>query len=132
MAKPKRHDVQIRIRDIGDKPLQLFLLGIAQRPTELGNVRFLSWSDLMRMMDTIGHKRLGGQVRAELEKTRECKIANIAVPETWFADMLVGDIFEWLVRLTKTANQSDGLKRAFQRSKRHLGVQVTRSASPDA
>ena len=128
------YKIQIRIQDIGDVPLQLFLLSIPQCLLELGKVRLIDSTQFKRMMMmTISDRNLREQVCRELEGTEECVIANIAVPEAWFADAIVGNVFSWLVMLTKKTNQSDGLKRAFQKRKeRTRGLQATHHASPDS
>lgn len=112
--KTKEYRVQIRIKDIGDQPLKLFLIGIAQRPVESGNARLAGWATLNRLVAATGDKKILGQVRFTLESEGECTLANVTVSEARFSDPFIGDELEWLVQLTKKANQSDGLKRAFR------------------
>jgi len=106
--------ISIQIRDIGDEPLTLFVIGIAQRPIEQGNARLISWHFLRDIIATVGGLVLINEVREELEQERECTIGNFHIWREPCSDSLVAEIIEWLAHSSKKANQSDGLKRAFR------------------
>jgi hypothetical protein len=119
--------VSIHIRDVGDEPLTLFLIGIDQRPLEPGNALLVDWSLLTQIVETAGNAKLIAGVRWTLEEDGEGTIGNFGVSRDPCSDPRIAEILNWLVHSTKKANQSDGLKRAFRERKLKLMQRVPSS-----
>lgn len=108
------YHMAIRIRDVGDERLTLFLIGIGQRPIGPDNFVLINESSLRQLLDTACSPTLSREVYSTLKQDSDCTIRNFGILREPCSDPNTAKILEWLVYESKKANQTDGMKRAFR------------------